>query len=293
MRMVLQPRACYFLLMYFSRWAAVLIFSVGSIATARAQIVLNYEINKQHVFNQTSDSGPTEGGYAYRTIAYVNVSDAQTIARPEFTVPSGSVSGTQVLLPNGSGNDWTRNYVYQAKTDLDAAMGNGDYNFSVDGNTIAMTIGPEAFFGASSITGGTWDANKLVVNNTGSTLISFSDASAGDFVNGTDFIRLVLRPQAVGTIYVYESSVLVPSFTVGAGDLIDGVTYDMELRFFNVTDRDTTSIAGALGLSGFSTQTFVELKVNNASAVPEPSTYALMAGAAVLGLAVWRRRRVG
>jgi len=281
--------------MQFPRLIAVLMITLGSFSWAPAQSVLNYELNKQHNFQQTSDSGAFEAGFVkYSTVASVNVADGDTIAQPSYTTPSGYLTSRQ-LVQLGTTNDWTDSASFTAKdggSGIDDAMGNGDYVFTVNGTAVTMTLNPENYWNASNVTGGAWDANKLVVNNTGATVISFSDASAGDFVNDTDFIRLVLRQQSVGTSFVFESSSLVNSFTVAAGSLVDGATYDMELRFFNVTDRDTASISGALGLSGFSTQTFSELLVNNTSAVPEPSTYGLLAGMLVLGLTVCRRRRV-
>jgi hypothetical protein len=61
------------------------------------------------------------------------------------------------------------------------------------------------------------------------------------------------------------------------------------------------STGAALGSLGPSTFTIIggaferslntAITVANVSAIPEPSTYAAFAGAAVLGLAVWRRRR--
>ena len=263
-------------------------------SVASGQSILNYELNKQHHFVQKNGDGPVEAGFVkYSTVAYVNVADGDTIAAPSYTTPSGFVTSRQ-LVQLGTTNDWTDNPQYTSKDGeygFDNAMGNGDYAFTVDGTAVSMTINPENFWNASGVTGGAWSSDKLQLNNMGATVISFSDASAGDFVDGTDFIRLVLRQQSVGASFVFESSTLVNSFTVGAGNLVDGATYDMELRFFNVTDRDTASIAGAVGLSGFVTQTFSQVLVAN-SAVPEPSTYAVIAGSLVLGLTIWRRRRV-
>jgi hypothetical protein len=282
--------------MPFSRYIAVMVVTLGVLSSATAQSVLNYELNKQHNFSQTSDSGAVEAGFVkYSMVGYVNVADGDTIAQPSYTTPSGFQT-SRTLVQLGTTNDWTDSASYTAKGGeygFDNAMGNGDFIFTVNDTAVTMTVNPETYWNASNITGGTWDASKLQLNNAGATVITFSDPTGGDFVNGTDFIRLVLRQQSVGTSFVFESSTLVNSFTIGAGNLVDGATYDLELRFFNITDRDSTSISGAIGLSGFSTQTFAEVFVSNMAAVPEPSTYALILGGAVLGLSVWRRRRSG
>jgi hypothetical protein len=72
-------------------------------------------------------------------------------------------------------------------------------------------------------------------------------------------------------------------FTLSAGSLS-----------YNGTTNSNSSYSGALPANGFYTTYIVDaadFKLGSGvSAIPEPSTYAAIAGAATLGLAVWRRR---
>jgi len=67
--------------------------------------------------------------------------------------------------------------------------------------------------------------------------------------------------------------------------------YDFLFTAIGTTSRLMFTDAQVLsGLSGTDQQ--LNIDAVSVTAIPEPSTYAAMAGAAMLGLAVWRRRRV-
>ena len=57
----------------------------------------------------------------------------------------------------------------------------------------------------------------------------------------------------------------------------------------NYTDVDTSNFPGSTGRAGFLNNVLVELVV--VSAVPEPSSYALLGGIIALGFGATRRRR--
>ena len=129
-----------------------------------------------------------------------------------------------------------------------------------------------------------------MANNTSDYVLTFSGPTAETFDDGIDYLRLTVRPQGAGTTYVFDSFTFTSSFVIPAFSLVDGTTYDVELQVFNTTELDNTSITGTTGLIGYSTETFLELLVDNsASAVPEPSTSALLCGGLVLGFGVLRR----
>lgn len=67
--------------------------------------------------------------------------------------------------------------------------------------------------------------------------------------------------------------------------------YDLGTPLTGVTDIRILVYGG--GLDSGTAIDEVELYAGSLSAVPEPSTYAALAGVAALGFAAWRRRRVG
>jgi hypothetical protein len=93
---------------------------------------------------------------------------------------------------------------------------------------------------------------------------------------------------------------------VGNNDLVFRATNDTANTFLTAGDvitlsaghlQNSTPYSGIMPTSGyynaFITDASYQPNLGNASAIPEPSTYAAMAGAAMLGLAVWRRRAAG
>ena len=277
--------------------SAKIVLLLGALATAgHTQVVTIYFGSKQHNFVQRTSDGPVEAGLAkYRFGNSVYVSDGNSIATPTVTLPSGFFAGASDYFQLGTSNDWIRNYDFTSKDAIDTFFGSGgiepgDYTYGINGQTATLTLGAEAYPSVATITGGTWVDSELVANNTSDYVLTFSGPTAETFDDGIDYLRLTVRPQGSGTTYVFDSFTFTSSFVIPAFSLVDGTTYDVELQVFNTTELDNTSITGTTGLIGYSTETFLELLVDNsASAVPEPSTSALLCGGLVLGLGVLRR----
>ncbi len=74
-----------------------------------------------------------------------------------------------------------------------------------------------------------------------------------------------------------------------ASEFVSGTTYQVELEFDNLVDGPNAlsgQLAGGQSVAVYTTRTEFNLLV-----IPEPSTYAALAGAAALTLAAVRRRR--
>jgi hypothetical protein len=109
--------------------------------------------------------------------------------------------------------------------------------------------------------------------------------SVGDRFD-TNYIGYQLQFRAGGSLLAQDNNTLTPangswvqstvSFTTGASHAQLGQT--LQVRFGSVTSGG---------------QTVFDNITLTASAIPEPSTYAAIAGAAMLGLALWRRKRAG
>lgn len=209
-----------------------------------------------------------------------------------MTIPAGDFGGVQNLLQLGTSNDWVRNFDYTNKADIDSYFQPGDYVYSIDGSSSTLSLGAEAYPDTPAITGATWTNAELIFNNAIANSIMFSGPTAGNFDDGTDYLRLTLRAQgSSGTTFIYETYNLANAFAIPAYSLVDGATYDLELLVVNTTDLDSISIPGVTGFIGYGVQTFAELTVSNMAAVPEPSTYAAVLGLAALACGLWRRRK--
>jgi hypothetical protein len=93
---------------------------------------------------------------------------------------------------------------------------------------------------------------------------------------------------------------------VGNEDLVFRATADTAISFLTAGDvisltagslHNSTNYSGAMPVSGyyntFITDASYQPNLGAGSAIPEPSTYAAFAGAAMLGFVAWRRRKTG
>lgn len=198
--------------------------------------------------------------------------------------------------------------------------GNGEAGFSSYYNTYRSESAAEGdFFSAITGTGVTGnyvvpaDTNRFLdlgVSNNGGipmTYITVGSNSTGLGIKMIDGTSQVTRIDFL----VNDPNV---SFTY-PGDVDDGATYiDPATFFYSNFNAPGRTISGgeaggefqtsfgliprfwvsySTGLGGDSSVGFtpVSITMTQAAAVPEPSTYAALAGLAALGLAVWRRRQ--
>lgn len=111
------------------------------------------------------------------------------------------------------------------------------------------------------------------------------------FVTTADTTDVILRMNYDGTTkvlgidYSYDGT----SFTSGASYDLDGAQIGLGAPLNNGIGMDLLGLTNGIGVGVTTGQmTFDNFSV---SAVPEPSTYAAIAGVAVLGLAFWRKRQ--
>jgi hypothetical protein len=155
------------------------------------------------------------------------------------------------------------------------------------------TLSPSGFAGLTLRTAGN-DNGALALGHQfggsfagmwGDSLTNASSNASTVSASGMNFLVAELNLAAgTGTFYVNPTG-------LGTGAAPAGAAYSTSVTF-----TSGLTVTG-IGLRGNTVATFDEIRLGTSwadvspSAVPEPSSYAAIAGAALLGFAVWRRRR--
>ena len=191
-----------------------------------------------------------------------------------FTMTGGSASGGAA-----GGGQWG---VRLSNTSVTAQLHGGTVNGGVRAEAaLSQTATQAALGGALAVTGGVFAYGPAALDVTGGSYTRFAGADAAFFAMGSNTINffgtdLALSGPTAGS--VFELNNYIGNFyTFTAGTFADGQSA-VGLRLF-----DATAVAGnALG-GGYT--------INPAAAVPEPSTWLLMALALpAIGAAVRRRQ---
>jgi hypothetical protein len=234
-----------------------------------------------------------------------------------FSATSGTGAGKSLMVNLGAfqqfdnANGSTINFSSSIVTDLTATFGawesTGLVRWSLIGTTGATTgidgLSRRTIFttapGGSTAPAATVDAtqasdvtdvtsmttlyNGATVTANSSVSVVVDNSNAGSYfarVNNSPTVRFGTSNQTIanGTSSVLDFYAVVPTNAVSlGGEAIDGIDHVYTAG---------TNLLGSFDLNSSG------LSFTAASAIPEPSTYAALVGAAALGLAAYRRRQV-
>jgi hypothetical protein len=285
--------------------------AVGVLSATILPAQIRYiELGIDGFFVQTSNSSPQLVRANFNAMVSGNdlqnmvaPNDISGIAAPTIVVGGGNLQGNTLTLTNSNSSRWIYSSTsYPNNTSAFGDYGSGTYTVTAGGATYSMgfpsTIAapsiPQATFSS-----GSWVNGVLNVDPTQALTISTNTFSA-NYVAGKSAILVsvsdltdsgpgAFQPQA-STFSTFTGQ--TESLNIAANALTPGHTYQVEIDFdvlvnaTGIAGPDTTTTSGVTAFAVFQRET-----VANFLAVPEPATWALLGGAAALGLAMWRRRR--
>lgn len=257
------------------------LLALAFVAVASAQTLTGYGVIKTYSVTQTSSGAPVAGSDPYSLSSYVFGSGLT--GTYSFTAPGGSAQDL-TIAGNGASADFSSGN-YTTSGALNTAYAEGVYNMALPNingapqSAALPSFTGDAFPNSPTITSGTWSGGMLLIDPTQNFSLTFGALSG---FSSDDSIKLQI--DGIGTNYFANTS--VTSFTIDALTLTAGQTYSASLRFNNNFIDYGTTIGGANGNSGFTTETVFQIQ-----AIPEPSTYAAILGSLVLAGVVVRRRR--
>lgn len=297
---------------------------VGLAATASlaalplpAQTVVNMLVSKTAYVTQT-DNATISAPSLFEFNATVsglgqpgdNLSGLSGGDTPEVTSKPGGSGPIGPLVYNSGFDEWNLGGSFGTSMALNMAYGNGNYDLKVKGVTQTIFLGPTGapppldgngipldappWFPLASLTPGATISGGVLTWNVAQPLTITADGNATfgpTLSNSIDYRSIsIWGPGLERDDRTFGGSSV--GLTIDPFSMTAGSTYYIEMTYGNISGgTDLTEIAsGALagvfyGGGQLQTTTFT------ISAIPEPSTYAALAGTAMLGLAFWRRRR--
>ena len=285
------------------RYPALLLVSAALLPlSSQAQLLADWEIIKGIDYVQTSATDPivkTGNSYFWESLFKANGGDTVlTSPAPNTAIPNGT-GGTQTHTFDSGDSEWGASLNNISHGGLDTLVGNGTFTTNITFGTAGAQSGTLNlntdgsgidYFAANpkltTLTNAAWSGGKLYVTAGTIATIGFNGTSVIGFTNAQDVMDVSIDGQGSK-----NQTPKFGSFTIGSsGDfnLVAG-TYEPEIEYVNYTDVHTSNFPGSTGRAGFLNNVLVELVV--VSAVPEPSSYALLGGIIALGFGATRRRR--
>lgn len=287
-----------------------------AVCSATAQVPDLLIVERLAEYNQTTASAPSLVGYRF-DVAVNNLADADIsgITAPTVGLVAGSTAPTTIASTHNGGtlvyNDGEWRYgspngwgvSNPNLTNLNTLFANGPTTVTVEGNTYTLDTNgaadDQAFLvpvvPTLTFSGGAWSGGKYVIDVSQTLTITtnnwsgFTTAGIGGFMSvGLDDLnetRIFSRIAPTAFAGNINEGVTSATFTVAANTLTAGQDYSGSATFARFVSQDTSQ-AGMFAVAWWANETNFTV-----SAIPEPSTYAALAGLGALGLAFWRRRR--
>lgn len=293
----------------------LLTLALGVATTLCAQQVEYVVFSRDNGYTQTawnsvgqSTTNPWTVGFY---VSGTSLDSGNPVTSVSFSTPTGSgVASGNLSFNNG---EWAAEYPYSNAGDMltafpDADGSSGFYTLTFNGGTYTTTglTTNSMYFPNNpmlSLSSGSADwytsngVTYLVVDPT-QDLVLTTNTYTTNFHSG--YTRIGWEVSGSGYYLDNGDGDLVgnsATITIAANSLISGNTYDLSVEFDRFLALSSVSGSGIAGLDGADVLSFLSsttsFQIYAYSAVPEPSTYALLVGAVALGGVVWRRRRRG
>jgi hypothetical protein len=243
-------------------WVGVFILiGLGTVTIARAATDVGpyYWIFKRFDVRQTSTANPAVAGAPYHFFSLVEIAPGgQLGSLSNFTPPGGSVLGKQIysLIADGSLEYDT---FFSSQASLDNAFASGNYRLDLRGRTVnylptlSLTTNTSYSVVTPKLSNTNFKNGQLVVNATAPVTLSWNSFSDHDS-NGMDVIVLIITNQNA-TTFRGVLPATTTSKTFAANFFKKNQSYVVDLSFVKVSQRNTTSIAGSTGLTGYAKAT--------------------------------------
>lgn len=282
----------------------VLLAAVVFPVQARAQSVQYIVVGKTLVHGQsdatTADPFPMHAWRFGSWITGTGLTGSYPATPNNVGVPAGTPFSINHVYDAADGEWRLDDYagiplMFATKTDLDGLFPNGTYTINAGGLTGMVNLTGDAYSNRPLLTfsAGTWSGGILTLTPAeaaaGFSVSSSSTPFTGWTNDGTYRIGMYgsgmglnesLSTQAANTL----------SLSIAPGALVTGQYYTFEVEYNRIVNANTTAFDTLTG-SPDAIAIYTMLTSASVLVVPEPSTYALLAGlGALLGAAWWRRR---
>ena len=285
------------------------------VAPATSQIVDSVIVSKVIAYEKTSSGapGPSSNPFGNSEFSFdVSGSNLAGISAPTVTLPAGSTfAGTSthnggVLVYNSENESWqygvNGNDIAAPSGLINTYFASGLYTATVKGTTVSLTLGnilaSEIFRPDVTFSQGTWSGGKLVVDPTKPLTITTSVSAfyhgASGGIGGvvdlelSDVFSVVNFSRVAPVGVTLNESGDFASYTIAANSLAVGTDYFGSVEFDTIVDQ-SFALPGSFNISGYGDRT--NFLITAVSAVPEPSSYAAIAGLFMVGLVGFRRSR--
>ncbi len=273
----------------------IVALAVGMAVNLSAQTVTLVAVSKSHEYDQTGWSSPTEQTQPWEAGVYVfgsGLTSSNPISSASFN-GSGAVGTSSLTFES---DHWEAEATFADESSLQTAFGDTGYTVTLGSYTtpsldLDSTKYPNVLQWSLTSGSANWVAGKLYVDPT-QTLVLTSNTFSTNFMTGASRVGWEIS----GLNYDDDNddrSGNTASITIAADSLVSGSTYDLYAEFNRFTDSTSLNSTGNASLDGAD---YVALMGSGTTlqiyAVPEPSTYALLAGVLAMMGVVWSRRRL-